>query len=44
MPSITRSVITNLDLLLIGYYTFGDPLTEWGNWGNAIFTRLKYLF
>ncbi|HEX9974042.1 MAG TPA: hypothetical protein VGD14_18365 [bacterium] len=44
MPSITWSVVTNFDLLVIGYYTFGDPLTEWGNWGNAIFTRLKYSF
>lgn len=44
MPSIAWSVITNLDLLVIGYYTFGDPLTEWGNWGNAVFVRLKYSF
>lgn len=44
MPSITWSVVTNLDLLVIGYYTFGDPLTEWGNWGNACFVRSKYSF
>lgn len=44
MPSITWSVVTNLDLLVIGYYTFGNPLTEWGNWGNAVFARLKYSF
>jgi hypothetical protein len=44
MPSITWSVITNLDLLVIGYYTFGDSLTEWGNWGNAVFGRVKYSF
>jgi hypothetical protein len=44
MPSITWSVITNLDLLIIGYYTFGNQLTEWGNFGNAIFMRAKYSF
>lgn len=44
MPSITWSVVTNLDLLLIGYYTFGAPATEWGHWGNAVFVRVKYSF
>ena len=44
MPSITWSVITNLDLLIIGYYTFGNQLTEWGNFGNAVFMRGKYSF
>ena len=44
MPSITWSVITNLDLMLIGYYSYGDPLSEWGDTGNAFISRLKYSF
>ncbi|MBC8182209.1 hypothetical protein H8E88_13945 [candidate division KSB1 bacterium] len=44
MPSATWSVVTNLDLMLIAYYSDGDPLTEWGDAGNAFITRLKYSF
>jgi hypothetical protein len=44
MPSFTWSVATNLDLMLTGYTTFGDPQTEWGDQGNALFIRLKYAF
>mgnify|MGYP001258047546 CR=1 FL=1 len=44
MPSFTLSVATNLDLLLTGYQTFGDPSSEWGDQGNALFARLKYAF
>lgn len=44
MPSFTWSAATNLDMLLTGYTTFGDPGTEWGDQGKALFVRMKYAF
>ncbi|KAA3615592.1 MAG: hypothetical protein D8M58_15460 [Calditrichaeota bacterium] len=44
VPSVSWSAITNLDLYLIGFITDGDPLTEFGSYGKALFFRTKYSF
>jgi len=44
VPSVTYSVYTNLDLLLIGLIFEGKPLTEFGDYGQSVFVRLKYSF
>ena len=44
VPSVTYSVITNLDLLLISQIFEGDRLTEFGEYGTAFFFRLKFSF
>ena len=44
VPSVTYSVITNLDLLLLGMFFNGNALTEYGNYGSTFFIRLKYSF
>ncbi len=44
VPSITYSVYTNLDLLLIGLIFEGKLLTEFGDYGQSVFVRLKYSF
>jgi hypothetical protein len=44
VPSLTYSLYTNLDLLLIGLIFEGKPLTEYGNYGQSLFVRLKYSF
>lgn len=44
VPSISYSVITNLDLYLIGLFFNGNNLTEYGNYGNYFYSRLKWAF
>ncbi|MCB0282168.1 MAG: hypothetical protein KDF60_06285 [Calditrichaeota bacterium] len=44
VPSISWSVITNLDLYLIGFLTEGPNLSEFGNYGKAFYLRTKYSF
>jgi hypothetical protein len=44
VPSLSYSVITNLDLYLIGLLFNGKVNTEFGNFGNSIFARLKFSF
>jgi hypothetical protein len=44
VPSVSYSVITNLDLLFLGMFFNGDSLTEFGSFGNAFFIRFKYSF
>ncbi len=44
VPSVSYSIITNLDLLLLTMFFEGNSLTEFGNLGNIIFLRLKYSF
>jgi hypothetical protein len=44
VPSVSYSVITNLDLYFTGFITGGDELTEFGNTGTSVFFRLKYSF
>lgn len=44
VPSVSYSVITNLDLYLIALVFEGDPLTEYGEYGPAFYTRVKFSF
>ncbi len=44
VPMVTRSLSTNLDLLLIGFLTSGEQSSEFGSYGNSIHLRLKYSF
>ena len=44
VPSVTYSVVTNLDLLLLGMFFKGNALTEYGDYGSTLFIRLKYSF
>jgi len=44
VPSITWSVITNLDLTFLGYFNNGKQYTEFGDAGNLLFVRFKYSF
>lgn len=43
-PSLGYSLVTNLDLLLVGQHFFGDDFTEYGDSGQAFFMRLKWSF
>lgn len=44
VPSVSYSVVTNLDLLLLYMYFHGNPLTEYGSYGSTVFVRVKYSF
>jgi hypothetical protein len=44
VPSVSYSVITNLDFLLLAMFFDGNPLTEYGDYGSTVFARLKYSF
>jgi hypothetical protein len=44
VPSVSYSVVTNLDLLLLGMFFDGNPITEFGDYGSNLFIRLKYSF
>ena len=44
VPSVSYSVITNLDLYLIGLFFNGDPLTEYGDFGHYFYARIKWSF
>jgi len=44
VPSVSYSVITNLDLLLLGMFFNGTSLSEFGYYDNIAFIRLKYSF
>lgn len=44
VPSVSYSVMANLDLLLLAMFFNGDALTEYGDYGSTIFLRLKYSF
>lgn len=43
-PSIKWSFITNLELMSVLYLTSGRSGTEFGDYGNNLFLRLKYSF
>lgn len=43
-PSITLSLLTNLELLLTGQLFLGESGTEYGELGKAIYGRLKWSF
>lgn len=44
VPSLSYSIITNLDLYLIALLFEGDEYSQYGSFGNSIFARLKYSF
>jgi hypothetical protein len=44
VPSFAYSLVTNLDILLIAQVFEGDPLTEFGEFGNSYYLRLKFSF
>lgn len=44
VPSLSYSIITNLDLYLISFLFEGNPLTEFGEYGITYYARLKYSF
>ncbi len=44
VPSVSYSLITNLDLFLNAFFFDGKSLTEFGEYGTAIYLRLKYSF
>lgn len=44
VPSLSWSVVTNLDLLVLGMFFHGNRLSEFGNNGSTAFVRLKYSF
>ena len=44
VPSVSYSIVTNLDLLLLMMVFNGDTLTEYGSYGSTLFIRLKYSF
>lgn len=44
IPSVTYSLLTNLDLLFIAQVFEGDKLTEFGEYGSSFFFRIKYSF
>jgi hypothetical protein len=44
VPSVSYSVITNLDLILLVMYFHGDAFTEYGSYGSTVFFRAKYSF
>ena len=44
VPSVSYSVITNLDLYLIGLIFNGDNFTQYGDYGTSFYARIKYSF
>lgn len=44
VPSVSYSVITNLDLYIVALIFEGNNLTQYGNYGNSVYTRIKYSF
>jgi hypothetical protein len=44
VPSLSYSIITNLDLYLIGIFCNGKDSTEYGEYGNYFYSRLKWSF
>jgi hypothetical protein len=44
VPSVSYSIITNLDLYLISMFFDGDSLTEYGEYGTSFYARIKYSF
>ena len=43
-PFVTFSLSQNIDLLLAGQFFFGDNNTEWGNYGQFYYLRIKWSF
>ena len=43
-PSIDLSLTDNIGLLVLGQLFFGEPKTEYGNYGQILYGRLKWSF
>ena len=43
-PSIDFSLTQNISFLIMGQLFFGDPRTEFGDYGRILFIRLKWTF
>jgi hypothetical protein len=44
VPSLSYSIVTNLDLYLIALLFEGEEYSQYGSFGNSIFARMKYSF
>lgn len=44
VPSLSYSIITNLDLYLIALNFHGENYSEYGNFGSSLILRIKYSF
>jgi hypothetical protein len=44
LPSLSYSVVTNVDLYIIGLFFQGKQLTEFGDYGTSIYLRVKWSF
>lgn len=44
VPSVTYSLLANLDVFLIAQIFNGDKLTEFGEYGNSFYFRLKFSY
>ena len=44
VPSVTYSVLANLDVFLIAQIFNGNKLTEFGEYGNSFYFRLKFSY
>lgn len=44
VPSLSYSIITNLDFYITGLFFDGDSLTEYGDYESSLFLRLKFSF
>ncbi|GBD97492.1 MAG TPA: hypothetical protein ENG83_11700 [Nitrospirae bacterium] len=44
VPRFRWSITANLDFTLIAFSAHGAHFTEWGDYGNSVFTRFKYSF
>jgi len=44
VPSLSYSIVTNLDLYLISFLFEGDPLTQFGDYGITYYARIKFSF
>jgi hypothetical protein len=44
VPSLTHSIITNLDLYLIALLFVGNDYSQYGKNGHSFYARLKYSF
>lgn len=44
VPSISYSLITNLDLYFVTFFFEGESLTEYGEYGTSFYARIKYSF
>jgi len=44
VPSLSYSIITNLDFYLVAFFFKGEPLTEYGDYGTTVYARIKFSF